>query len=446
MVWPFRRTKIQAARFAVKNATLFAGLGTARWLNRSYLTLASEGFETNPVVYSCVTKLAKAASSVDLQLYDRTRQGKLRKIDKHDILDLLCNPNPMSSGRMFMEKLATQKLIGGNAYVLGVGADPFAVKPPSELWTLRPDLVVIGGPRPTMMPEYYEYRPGQDMTRYSIDQVTGRSAVLHLKMVNPLNEWYGLPPLAAASHSADIFNDGQTWNKSLLQNEGRPSGALQMRQGKDGFTPMLTDEQYARLKEEVDSQYSGPSNAGRPLLLDSALEWVQMSLNSKDMDHRETMLASARQIAACYGTPPQLVNIPGESTYSNYEQATLAYWSDTVLPFLGSLLEDFNRWLPPLFGEKCFLWFDEEQIPALEPRRKEKSDRINKATYMTFDEKREAMGFESYATPVTTGAASLFVPANQIPIEMAGEVDPNIHPALAEDEPVKPDAEPAPKK
>ena len=123
----------------------------------------------------------------------------------------------------------------------------------------------------------------------------------------------------------------------------------------------------------MDTNYTGAHNAGRPLLLDSALEWVQMSLSSKDMDHRETMLTNARFIAACYGTPPQLVNIPGESTYSNYQQATMAYWGDTVLPLLGILLEDINRWLPALFGEKVFLWYDEEQIPALEPRRRLKN-------------------------------------------------------------------------
>ena len=241
-----------------------------------------------------------------------------------------------------------------------------------------------------------------------------------------------------AAYGIDVFNAGQEWNKALLQNEGRPSGALQMRQGKDGFTPTLTDEQFDRLKGEVEANYSGSANAGKPLLLDSALEWVQMSLNSKDMDHRETMLTNARFIAACYGTPPQLVNIPGESTYSNYEQATMAYWGDTVLPLLGTLLEDLNRWLPPLFGKKCFLWYDEEQLPALEPRRAEKAKRINLSEYMTVNEKREAMGLEAYAAPAHPGADSIFVSAKDIPVEMAGSVDPNLHPTLAGEE--NPDA------
>ena len=99
-----------------------------------------------------------------------------------------------------------------------------------------------------------------------------------------------------------------------------------------------------------------------------------------------------------------------------------------------SLLEDINRWLPPLFGEKCFLWYDEEQIPALEPRRARKSrTRINAAD--VHDARREARGdgngslrqepAEIRAPPACSSTS------NQIPVEIAGTVDPNLHPTLA---------------
>ena len=427
MVWPFRSTKVEAARLAVKYQSVMVGMGQARWLNRSYRVLAYEGFETNPVVFACVTKLARALSSVDLHLYRRSRWGDLVKVPSHSLLDLINNPNAAWSGRQFMEKLATQYLIGGNAFVFGNNGDS---SPPSELWLLPAGL--RDGPR-TGRPHAAGFlqvppEPVPARRSYPVNQVTGRSALLHLRTVNPLDEWHGLPPLAAAAHGVDIFNAGQEWNKALLQNEGRPSGALQMRPGKDGFIPTLTDDQFNRLKAEVEDSYSGPSNAGRPMLLDSALEWVQMSLSSKDMDHRETMLTNARFIAACFGTPPQLVNIPGESTFNNYQQATMAYWGDTVLPLLGILLEDINRWLPALFGEKVFLWYDEEQIPALEPRREEKSKRINLSEFMTINEKREAMGLEAYVEPAKPGADSIFVNARRTSrIELAGHGRPE-HP------------------
>ena len=422
----FRKT---APRLAVKYQSLLVGMGAARWLERSYQLLATEGFESNPVVYSCVSKLAKAASAVDLELYRKKKNGDLEEIKQHPILDLLNRPNPMHSGRRFLEKLATQYLIGGNAYILGLSGK--AMKPPTELWLLPPQAMKVNTRPSSMLPAAYEYKQGnREAIVYPVDQITGLSQICHLKTVNPLNEFYGLPPLAAAAHGVDIFNAGMQWNKSLLQNEGRPSGALQMKADPNGGVGTFTDDQFQRLKEQIDTQYSGSGNAGRPLLLDGGLEWVQMSMSATDMDHRENMLTNARFIAACYGTPPQLVNIPGESTYSNYEQAMLSYYSDTVIPFLCGLLEEINRWLPALFKDDVFLWFDEEQITALEPRRKEKSDRLNASGFMTINEKRDAMGME----PVDGGDV-IFIPATDIPLDLAGIVDPKMHPVLASDTP-----------
>lgn len=426
-----------------KYASVMLPMGQARWSGHNYRQLAVEGFEYNPIVAACVTKIARAAAGIDLHLYDHTRQGDLRKIAKHPILDLINAPNPAWSGRQFVEKVITHHQIGGNAYVL---ADNGADAQPNALWVLPPERMTIVNPRGDLLPDAYRYQPGAAGERtYLVNKVTGQCAILHLKTVNPLDEWYGLAPMAPASYAIDVFNAGQEWNKSLLQNEGRPSGALQMREGKDGSPAFLSDDAFARLKADLDSTYSGSSNAGRPLLLEGGLEWKQMSLSARDMDHRETLLTNARFIASVYGVPEQLLNIPGSSTFANYEQAMMSFYADTVLPLLGLILEDINRWLPRLFGnEKMFLWYDEEQIPALEPRRKEKFSRINSALFMTYDEKREATGLEAYQKPETPGASSLFVPAAQVPIEMTGTVDPNIHPALAEDAATADPAKPAP--
>jgi len=38
----------------------------------------------------------------------------------------------------------------------------------------------------------------------------------------------------------------------------------------------------------------------------------------------------------------------------------LAFWTDTVIPRLAFILEGFNRWLTPLYGDDLYLWYDEE--------------------------------------------------------------------------------------
>ncbi len=50
--------------------------------------------------------------------------------------------------------------------------------------------------------------------------------MLHLKLFNPLNDHYGMSPLEAAQRPVDTHNAAAAWNKAMLDNAARPSGAL----------------------------------------------------------------------------------------------------------------------------------------------------------------------------------------------------------------------------
>src|SRR5690606_38138877 len=92
--------------------------------------------------------------------------------------------------------------------------------------------------------------------------------VLHLALFHPLDDHYGLSPLEAAAQSLDIHNAAGRWNKALLDNAARPSGALVYSGGAN-----LTAEQFERLKEELERAFAGAANAGRPMVLEGGLDW-----------------------------------------------------------------------------------------------------------------------------------------------------------------------------
>ena len=48
----------------------------------------------------------------------------------------------------------------------------------------------------------------------------------------------------------------------------------------------------------------------------------------------EAKHAAAREIALAFGVPPMLLGIPGDNTYSNYQEANRAFWRQTVLPLV----------------------------------------------------------------------------------------------------------------
>ncbi|WP_249549121.1 phage portal protein, partial [Anaplasma phagocytophilum] len=216
-------------------------------------------------------------------------------------------------------------------------------------------------------------------------------SLLHLKNFHPLNDWYGLSPIEAASYSIDQHNQAGAWNQAMLQNGARPSGALVVN-NKDGRNNSLSAEQYQRLKSQIETFYSGQKNSGRPILLEGGLEWKEMSLTPKDMDFIESKNISSREIALAFGVPPQLIGIPGDNTYSNLSEARLSLWEQTVIPQLESILSHFNSWLVPCFGNNLFLSYDKESISALTEKRQRLWQYVQNASFMTINEKRSAFG------------------------------------------------------
>ena len=113
------------------------------------------------------------------------------------------------------------------------------------------------------------------------------------------------------------------WNKALLDNAARPSGAL-VYAPKDGGN--LTDEQFERLKAELEDELPGRQrNAGRPLLLEGGLDWKAMACRPRTWTSSRRKHAAAREIALAFGVPPMLLGIPGDNTYANYQEANRAF-------------------------------------------------------------------------------------------------------------------------
>ncbi len=106
----------------------------------------------------------------------------------------------------------------------------------------------------------------------------------------------------------------------------------------------LTDEKFERLQQELEENFSGAVNAGRPLLLEGGLDWKALSLSPKDMDVSETKASAAREIALAFGVPPPLIGLPGDDTFRNYEEANRAFWRQTSISLAQRLQKTFQAW------------------------------------------------------------------------------------------------------
>ena len=394
----------------------YFGVGSNEPKSYKYQDLAKEGYLQNAIVYRCVNEIAKGASAVPFIL----KNGD-QIIEQHPLLDLLARPNPLQSYTEFFSSLYSYVLLSGNAYVLKVGNDGGA---PRELHQLRPDRIEIkGGGNP--IPEKYEYViNGRLQDTYYVDQENGYSELKHIKLWNPLDDYYGCSPLSAASMQVDQHNMASKHNVNLLNNGARPSGAVVFKpKDESGFAVNLSESQRQQLLTDLNNRFSGSANAGRPMLLEGDFDWKEMGLSPKDMDFLNLKHMSATNIAMCFGVPSQLVGVPDAQTYANVSEARLALYEETIIPYLRKIESDLNEWLVPMYGDNYYLEFDIDSIPALSERRRKIYENVTTAVregVMTRNEAREKIGLE----PID-GADGLYISANLFPLTDEAVTQPN---------------------
>ncbi|MFC7399677.1 phage portal protein [Chelatococcus sp. GCM10030263] len=365
-------------------------VGRPVWTPRDYHALAREGFQRNAVVHRCIRLIAESAASVPWILQEGGRE-----LDEHPLLQLLARPNLREAGTAFLEAVYGHLMVAGNAYVEAVSVDG----EPRELYALRPDRMRVV-PGPSGWPEAYDYTVGGATVRFR-QTVEGVPPILHLALFNPLDDHYGLSPMDAAAVALDIHNAAGAWNKALLDNSARPSGAL-VYAGPQGTN--LTDAQFERLREELDEQFQGAGNAGRPLLLDGGLDWKQLSLSPKDMDFIEAKAAAAREIALAFGVPPLMLGLPGDNTFANFAEANRAFWRQAVIPLVKRTAQSMAQWLGAAYEADLTLVPDLDNIEALASEREALWRRVAAADFLDRDEKRAAAGYGPAAGPAPSGS------------------------------------------
>ncbi len=353
--------------------------GRVAWSPRDAVSLTRTGFSGNPVGFRSVKLIAEAAAALPLVLQDQAQ-----RFDTHPILSLMRRPNAAQGRAELMEALFGQLLLSGNAYVEAVQAEEGL---PVELHVLRSDRMSVV-PGADGWPKAYDYAVGGKKHRFAAENIC------HIKSFHPQDDHYGFSPMQAAAMAIDVHNSASRWSKSLLDNAARPSGALVWKGDGHG---VMAEDQFRRLSDEIEQNYRGARNAGRPMVLEGGLDWKPMGFSPSDMEFQKTKEAAAREIALAFGVPPMLLGIQGDATYSNYQEANRAFYRLTVLPLVTRVAAAVSDWLAGFTGEELVLKPDLDQVPALSAERDAQWARVNGADFLTDAEKRALLGLPERA-------------------------------------------------
>lgn len=356
-------------------------LGQAMWGSRDYQQYVEVAYQVNVIAQRCI-KL-KAESLATLPWYVEANN---EPVSNHPALQLLMNPNPSETGLNLLEKIAAFLDIAGDAYLEAVIIDGRA----GELYALRPDRMKMK-PNDEGLPGEWIYSVGGIEERFPIFYGTNiQQPICHFTHFNPDDDVFGQSLLEPAMRAVECFNDATTYQKALLENDCRPSGVLKMRSDEKGDG--LNDEQFERLKTQINEEHSGPQNNKRPLVLEGGLEWQPTSMNMEELDFINSKREMAREIAIGLGLPPALLGLPGDNSYANYAEANRAFYRQTILPAADKIAARISKFLLPSFGP-FRLRYDIDEISGLESEREARWKRVAIASWLTDDEKRAATGY-----------------------------------------------------
>ncbi len=283
----------------------------------SYESFARNGYGRNELIFSCIAEKAQSLPQSILRVYPDVQGDSL---EDHPLRRLLANPNPVLSEFELFELSVTYLDIAGSCYWTIQRAIDGS---PSELWPLRPDRIRIF---PTTNPRVWQYGYALSPDSFNEDIVPiPRRDLIHFKYPNPLDPYFGQPPLRPAARATALDNAATDFVTTMLDNYAVP-GVVVTAAGE-------VDEEVARnFKRDWKKAFSG-SHRGEPGIVQSGMKVEPLGLTLEQLEFPDLRSVSETRICMALGVPPILIGSKtglDRSTFTNYREARAYFWEETV--------------------------------------------------------------------------------------------------------------------
>lgn len=294
-------------------------------------------------VYACVALVAGAVSTLPMQVYERTPNGRSR-VDHPYYWLFNEQPDPEYSAAVFWEYMVSARMFYGDCF--------------AEI--IRPSYrssraIGFKAHHPLRV---YPFRDVDGHVFYRITPIVGEQYVLDPADIIhvPSLGFDGLtspsPITYAAKQAIGTSLATGEYNARFFSNGARPDFALKT-------AANMSEEQAKLLRSTWGDQHQGAQNAHLPAILTGGLEVEKLSLSSADSQILETANWNLEEICRVLGVPPHMVGSTEKTTSwgSGVETMGRGFVKFTLLRDLRKFEQEFNRKLFPI-REKHFVEFD----------------------------------------------------------------------------------------
>lgn len=337
----------------VQNTDRTFGHDTERFSPEEY----GQFIATSNAVYACATLRAKLLSSRPLRFYKASKAGKPAEVVSGNLAGLIQKVNPFWTLNRLKTMTELCLCLWGKAYWFLERGDS-ATGTPQEIWWARPDRVRVV-PDPQNYISHFLYRPangGQDI-RFE------RSETVWFRYPNPLDEFEGLSPIAAARVSAEYGTAAMQSNRNLMRNGALMGGYVMPPKGQE-FSKETADD----LEFDLDRRFRGVDRAHRWAVLRYEAQINNMAMSQRDAEFIKGYNLSLEDVCRAYSVPLDLIG--GQRTYANVDAAMSAVWVQCIQPEGQFIADELTEQLLPMFkGEADFALFDYSDLSVLQEDR-----------------------------------------------------------------------------
>lgn len=343
-------------------------------------------YERSNWVFRCVDSIATKTSHLPITFREGGKTDAFPTTDMPD-LDRILNKraNAYETGSAFRYRVSTLALLSAK----GV----FIEKIRSRAGNLL-ELQILPPHRVEPIPDPASYVAGYRVMndQFGIQELAPEQ-VLWLKLKpHPLNPYIQMTPLTAAGLTVDTSRLAELFNHNFLRNDGRPGMLITVEDLLPGDADILR-ERFG----------GGVSTAGAATIIEGrGIDIADMSTSPRDAMWVETLAQARDDILAAFGVPMIAFGSSSEKTYDNADAESVSYWTETLVPHMTNLAENYDYLTPGGVLDNIFAVHDTTSVHSLQETKRLRTADLRAevaAGLRTINEYRAMTGEQPYDFP-----------------------------------------------
>lgn len=323
------------------------GITLGRLLKRTrfdYRREVGDGLDSS-VVTAPVQWIARALPEARLTVTERGKDGAVREIADHPMLQLIENPNPYYGDIALWMGTVFSFLISGNAYwvklrnaygkVVQIWYAPH--------WCMEPK----GSEDGQVFLDHFKYSPGGGVEPIKL----APEDVVHFRHgIDPRNPRMGISPIDGVIREIFVDLEASNFVASLLRNMGVPGVVVSPKTG-----AVASSEDVEATKAWFKETFGG-DNRGEPIVMGAPTDVQSYGFNPQQMNMSEGRDVAEERVCACLGIPAAVVGfgagLQQTKVGATMEQLLKLAWHNGVLPYFRMFVDELKRSLLPDFDQR----------------------------------------------------------------------------------------------